>query len=219
MFCDITFTDNPKAVTASLNKDLERMKIWSIGERWTLSHPNAKHWQYQGRGILLGWTSCLTTPKWLKRKNWRFAVSQLTTRWPGQNTSPTFHPQQDSGKAPREESPTNLKLEVEQLQSTKRRYAVWWCMTHSPGWVPAPPLWDYLTQYIGMHINFYSPSFTPLNIIMKISINSALGETGKIPQVFLSSNAVDFLYTLKLLQKRQIKVGFFFFFIIYKTYF
>ena len=29
LFCEITSRDNPEAVTASLNRDLEKMRIWA----------------------------------------------------------------------------------------------------------------------------------------------------------------------------------------------
>ena len=131
-----TSTDDPEAITASQHRDLERMRIWAY--RWKLTFEPSKFKVLTisrkrnptRLDLLFGNT------KLAEKENWRFSVSQLTTSWPAQNTSPTFHSR--TAVRSREESPTNLMLEVEQ-QSTKLRYAVWWSTPHSPGCVPAPP--------------------------------------------------------------------------------
>ena len=40
MFCEITSTDDSEALTASLNRDLERMRIWA--DRWKVTFEPSK---------------------------------------------------------------------------------------------------------------------------------------------------------------------------------
>ena len=86
LFYKIRSSDDGEAVSASLNRDLDRMKSWADNWKVTFEPSKCKAMTISRKRNPTRCDLFLVVPKWQKRTSWKFGASLLIASSPGPST-------------------------------------------------------------------------------------------------------------------------------------